>query len=70
MRIRGRIQELDDSTDSRYDAAVRADATEKLTRKESENLEVLSSICSMLISANMLDNKYHRFYKAAVLKKS
>ncbi len=66
--IDGKIQELDDSTDSRYDAAVRADATEKLTRKESENMEVLSSICSMLISANMLDNKYHRFYKAAVLK--
>ena len=28
----------------------------------------VSSICSMLISANMLDYKYHRFYKAAVLK--
>ena len=66
--IEGRIQELDDSTDSRYDAAIKADVAEKLTRKESENLEVLSSICSMLISANMLDHKYHRFYKAAVLR--
>ena len=64
----GHIQELDDSTDSRFDAAVRADAAEKLSRKESENLEVLSSICSMLISANMLDYKYHRFYKAAVMR--
>ncbi|MBO4864398.1 MAG: hypothetical protein J5517_08525 [Eubacterium sp.] len=62
------IQELDDSTDSRFDAAVRADVAEKLSRKESENLEVLSSICSMLISANMLDNIYHRFYKAAVMR--
>ena len=60
-------REMDDS-DEKYDAAVRADAAEKLTRKENENLEVLSSICSMLISANMLDHKYHRFYKAAVLK--
>lgn len=62
------ITELDDSTDSRFDAAIRADAAEKLTRRENENIEVLSSICSMLISANMLDYKYHRFYKAAVLK--
>ena len=60
-------REVEDS-DEKYDAAVRADAAEKLTRKENENLEVLSSICSMLISANMLDHKYHRFYKAAVLK--
>ena len=43
-----------------------ADEAEKLSRKENENLTVLSSICSMLISANMLDNKYHRFYKAAI----
>ncbi len=64
----GGITELDDSTDSRFDAAVRADAAEKLSRKESENQEVLSSICSMLISANMLDHKYHRFYKAAVAR--
>ena len=56
------------SADSKIDAAIRADAAEKLTRRENENLEVLSSICSMLISANMLDHKYHRFYKAAVLK--
>ncbi|SEQ81216.1 hypothetical protein SAMN02910369_02469 [Lachnospiraceae bacterium NE2001] len=54
--------------DDKFDAAIRADAAEKLTRRENENLEVLSSICSMLISANMLDHKYHRFYKAAVLK--
>ncbi len=60
-------REIEDS-EEKYDAAVRADAAEKLTRKENENLEVLSSICSMLISANMLDHKYHRFYKAAVLK--
>ena len=64
----GTITELDDSTDSRFDAAVRADVAEKLSRRESENLEVLSSICSMLISANMLDHAYHRFYKAAVLR--
>lgn len=54
--------------DDKLDAAIRADAAEKLTRKENENLEVLSSICSMLISANMLDHKYHRFYRSAVLK--
>ena len=29
---------------------------------------MLGSICSMLISANMLDMRYHRFYKAAVLR--
>ncbi len=57
-----------EDADEKLDAAIRADAAEKLTRKENENLEVLSSICSMLISANMLDHKYHRFYKAAVLK--
>ena len=58
----------DEPIDSKLDAAVRADVAEKLSRKENENLEVLSSICSMLISANMLDHKYHRFYKAAVLR--
>ena len=63
-----KITALDDSTDSRFDAAIRADSAEKLSRKENENLEVLSSICSMLISANMLDHKYHRFYKAAVIR--
>ncbi|MCR5633482.1 MAG: DUF5717 family protein, partial [Eubacterium sp.] len=57
-----------DDKDEKLDAAIRADAAEKLTRRENENQEVLSSICSMLISANMLDYKYHRFYKAAVLK--
>ncbi len=55
-------------SEDKFDATVRAEAAEKLTRRENENLEVLSSICSMLISANMLDNKYHRFYKAAVLR--
>lgn len=58
----------DTSPESRLSAAVRAEEAEKLSRKESENLEVLSSICSMLISGNMLDHKYHRFYRAAVLK--
>ena len=55
-------------SEDKFDATVRAEAAEKLTRRENENLEVLSRICSMLISANMLDNKYHRFYKAAVLR--
>lgn len=30
--------------------------------------DVLKSICSMLIGANKLDNKYHRFYRDAVEK--
>lgn len=42
--------------------------TENYMRREQENEEVLKSLCSMLISANKLDHKYHRFYKAAVLK--
>ncbi|MCR5148686.1 MAG: DUF5717 family protein [Eubacterium sp.] len=42
--------------------------TENYVRREQENEEVLKSLCSMLISANKLDHKYHRFYKAAVLK--
>ena len=54
------------SSEERFGEAVRQDEAEKLSRKENENLSVLSSICSMLISANMLDNKYHRFYKAAI----
>lgn len=33
---------------------------------KSKNIEVLKSICSMLISANKLENKYHRFYRDAV----
>lgn len=41
---------------------------ERTIKKEQENDEVLKSICSMLISANMLDSRYHRFYRAAVLK--
>ncbi|MBQ6230743.1 MAG: hypothetical protein IJJ74_06455 [Eubacterium sp.] len=43
-------------------------STENYMRREQENEEVLRSLCSMLISANKLDHKYHRFYKAAVLK--
>ena len=34
------------------------------SKKKSD--EVLSSICSMMISAGKLDNKYHRFYRDAV----
>lgn len=33
---------------------------------KSKNVEVLKSICSMLISSNKLENKYHRFYRDAV----
>lgn len=35
---------------------------------KNKNVEVLRSICSMLIGTNKLDNKYHRFYKDAVDK--
>ena len=42
--------------------------TERTVRKKQENDEVLKSICSMLISANMLDQRYHKYYRAAVLK--
>ena len=35
---------------------------------KSKSTEVLKSICSMLIGANKLDNKYHRFYRDAVEK--
>lgn len=35
---------------------------------KSKSTEVLRSICSMLIGANKLDNKYHRFYRDAVEK--
>ena len=62
---------LDDEVEKRedwFDAQMKAEEAEKFSRKENENLEVLSSICSMLISGNMLDHKYHRFYKAAVTK--
>ena len=45
-----------------------AESTENYVRREQENDEVLRSLCSMLISADKLDHKYHRFYKAAVLK--
>ena len=43
------------------------ESAENYVRREQENEEVLHSLCSMLISANKLDHKYHRFYKAAVL---
>ncbi len=33
---------------------------------KNKSIEVLKSICSMLIGANKLDNKYHRFYFDAV----
>lgn len=33
---------------------------------KNKNIEVLKSICSMLIGANKLENKYHRFYRDAV----
>ncbi len=56
------------SFDDRFDETIRAEEEERLLKKENENLEVLGSICSMLISANMLDVRYHRFYKAAVLQ--
>lgn len=35
---------------------------------KNHSVEVLKSICSMLIGANKLDVKYHRFYKDAVEK--
>ncbi len=46
------------------------DILQKIYDKNNEEMndEVLKSICSMLIGANMLDYKYHRFYKAAVEK--
>ena len=55
-----------DNVDDRFDEAVRAEEQERILKKETENLEVLGSICSMLISANMLESRYHRFYRAAV----
>lgn len=33
---------------------------------KNKSVDVLKSICSMLIGANKLDNKYHRFYRDAV----
>ena len=33
---------------------------------KNKSIDVLRSICSMLIGANKLDNKYHRFYRDAV----
>lgn len=35
---------------------------------KNKSVEVLKSICSMLISAGRLENKYHRFYRDAVEK--
>ena len=65
------IEEDDEEEESAGEAAIsfeKKERTEKIVKKENENDEVLRSICSMLISANMLDQRYHRFYKAAVLK--
>lgn len=67
----GEAEETEEELSLKEEAAdhtVRAEITEKYIKKENENEEVLKSICSMLISANMLDTQYHRFYKAAVLK--
>ena len=62
-RLNRKVQQ---SFDDRFDETIRAREQERILKKETENLEVLGSICSMLISANMLDHRYHRFYKAAV----
>lgn len=56
------------SFDDKFDETMAREEEERLLKKENENLSVLESICSMLISANMLDSRYHRFYKAAVLR--
>ncbi|MBR0146445.1 MAG: hypothetical protein IJM25_07285 [Eubacterium sp.] len=56
------------SFDDKFDETIAREEEERLLKRENENLEVLGSICSMLISANMLDVRYHRFYKAAVLR--
>ncbi len=56
------------SFDDKFDETMAREEEERLLKKENENLGVLGSICSMLISANMLDVRYHRFYKAAVLR--
>ena len=61
-------KKVQQSFDDKFDETIHAEAEERLLKKENENLEVLGSICSMLISANMLDVRYHRFYKAAVLQ--
>lgn len=34
--------------------------------EKTKSVDVLKSICSMLIGANKLDNKYHKFYRDAV----
>lgn len=36
--------------------------------EKTKDEEVLKSICSMLISSNRLDRKYHKFYRAAIDK--
>ena len=66
-RMEERIRSsFDESHDQKYTEAIRAREQEQILKKEKENLEVLGGICSMLISAGMLDHCYHRFYKAAV----
>jgi len=54
--------------DEKLDEALRTEIAEKTIKRESQNLAVLESICTMLLAADMLDVKYHRFYKAAVEK--
>ena len=56
------------SFDDKFDETLAREEEERLLKKENENVGVLGSICSMLISANMLEPRYHRFYRAAVLK--
>ena len=66
-RMEERIKSsFDESSDQKYAETIRAREQEQILKKEKENLVVLGGICSMLISAGMLDHRYHRFYKAAV----
>lgn len=57
---------FDEAEDDKFVDAVKAEAAEKVIKKQNENISVLSSICSMLISDSKLDRKYHRFYRDAV----
>ncbi|MBR6173869.1 MAG: hypothetical protein IKQ49_11995 [Eubacterium sp.] len=59
-------EKVQQSFNDHFDETMLAREQERILKNEQENLEVLSSICSMLISANMLDHRYHRFYKAAI----
>ncbi|MBQ1328155.1 MAG: hypothetical protein IIY49_09020 [Eubacterium sp.] len=57
---------FEEASNDRFSETLRAEAAEKIIKKENENVSVLSSLCSMLISASKLDRKYHRFYRDAV----